>query len=46
MVGYTCSITLSPAEPDQFAERWRSAQAQFVDDPGGATRVAESPDLT
>jgi hypothetical protein len=33
---------LSPAERDQFAERWRSAQAQFVDDPGGATRVADA----
>jgi hypothetical protein len=32
---------LSPDERDQFAERWRSAQAQFVDDPGGATRVAD-----
>jgi ABC-2 type transport system ATP-binding protein len=25
-------------ERDQFVERWRSAQAQFVDDPAGATR--------
>jgi hypothetical protein len=33
---------LSPDERDQFAERWRSAQAQFVDDPGGATRVADA----
>jgi hypothetical protein len=32
---------LSPEERDQFAERWRSAQAQFVDDPAGATRVAD-----
>jgi hypothetical protein len=32
---------LSPDERDQFAERWRSAQAQFVDDPAGATRVAD-----
>ena len=33
---------LSPDERDQFAERWRSAQAQFVDDPAGATRVADA----
>jgi hypothetical protein len=33
---------LSPDEYDQFAERWRSAQAQFVDDPAGATRVADA----
>jgi hypothetical protein len=33
--------TLSPDERDRFVERWRSAQAQFVDDPGGATRVAD-----
>ncbi len=33
---------LSPEERDQFAERWRSSQAQFVDDPAGATRVADA----
>jgi hypothetical protein len=33
---------LSPDERDQFAERWRSAQAQFVDDPAGATRTVDS----
>ena len=33
---------LSPDERDQFAERWRSAQAQFVDDPAGATRAADA----
>ena len=33
---------LSPDERDQFAERWHSAQAQFVDDPAGATRVADA----
>ena len=33
---------LSPAERDRFVERWRSAQAQFVDDPAGATRVADT----
>jgi hypothetical protein len=32
---------LSSDERDQFAERWRSSQAQFVDDPAGATRVAD-----
>jgi len=32
---------LSPDERDRFAERWRSAQAQFVDDPAGATRAAD-----
>jgi hypothetical protein len=32
---------LSSDEHDQFVERWRSAQAQFVDDPSGATRVAD-----
>jgi hypothetical protein len=31
---------LSPDERARFAERWRSVQAQFVDDPGGATRAA------
>jgi hypothetical protein len=34
--------TLSPDERDRFVERWRSAQAQFVDDPAGATRVADA----
>jgi hypothetical protein len=33
---------LSPDERDRFVERWRSAQAQFVDDPAGATRVADA----
>jgi hypothetical protein len=33
---------LSPDERDRFHERWRSAQAQFVDDPAGATRVADA----
>jgi hypothetical protein len=33
---------LLPDERDGFAERWRSAQAQFVDDPAGATRVADA----
>jgi hypothetical protein len=33
---------LSPDERDQFAERWRSAQAQFVDDPAGATRTVDA----
>src|SRR5688572_6571354 len=33
---------LSPDERDRFAERWRSSQAQFVDDPAGATRVADA----
>jgi hypothetical protein len=32
---------LSPDERDRFHERWRSAQAQFVDDPAGAARVAD-----
>jgi hypothetical protein len=34
--------SLSSDERDRFAERWRSAQAQFVDDPAGATRVADA----
>jgi hypothetical protein len=33
---------LDPAERDRFVEHWRSAQAQFVDDPVGATRVADA----
>jgi hypothetical protein len=33
---------LSQDAHDQFAERWRSSQAQFVDDPAGATRVADA----
>jgi hypothetical protein len=33
---------LSSDERDQFVERWRSSQAQFVDDPSGATRVADA----
>jgi hypothetical protein len=32
---------LPAAERDRFAERWRSVQAQFVDDPNGATREAD-----
>ncbi len=32
---------LSPKERDQFAERWRSVQAQFVDDPSGAMKEAD-----
>jgi hypothetical protein len=32
---------LSPDERDRFVERWHSTQAQFVDDPGGATREAD-----
>jgi hypothetical protein len=32
---------LSPRERDQFAERWQSVQAQFVDDPSGATKGAD-----
>ena len=34
--------SLSSDERDRFVERWRSAQAQFVDDPAGATRVADA----
>jgi hypothetical protein len=34
--------TLSSDERDRFVEHWRSAQAQFVDDPAGATRVADA----
>jgi hypothetical protein len=34
--------SLSSDERGQFAERWRSSQAQFVDDPAGATRVADA----
>lgn len=33
---------LAPEERARFAEHWRSAQAQFVDDPSGATRVADA----
>ena len=33
---------LSPEERDRFHERWRAAQAQFVDDPAGATRAADA----
>ena len=33
---------LSPDERDGLSERWRSAQAQFADDPAGATRAAET----
>jgi len=32
---------LPAAERDRFAERWRSVQAQFVDDPNGATDAAD-----
>ena len=32
---------LEPRERDAFAERWRSAQAQFVDDPKGAIAEAD-----
>jgi hypothetical protein len=32
---------LAASERDLFAERWRSAQAQFVDDPGGAIKEAD-----
>jgi hypothetical protein len=34
--------SLSSDERGRFAERWRSSQAQFVDDPSGATRVADA----
>jgi hypothetical protein len=33
---------LSPDERAGFAERWRLAQVQFVDDPVGATRAADA----
>lgn len=33
--------SLEPRERDAFAERWRSAQAQFVDDPNGAIKEAD-----
>jgi hypothetical protein len=33
--------SLSSEERDRFAERWRSAQAQFVDDPRGAIVEAD-----
>jgi len=32
---------LTPAEQSRFADAWRSAQAQFVDDPPGAIRQAD-----
>lgn len=32
---------LAPREREQFAERWRSVQAQFVDDPSEATKEAD-----
>ena len=32
---------LEPQEREQFAGRWRSAQAQFVDDPSGAITEAD-----
>lgn len=32
---------LSSADRDRFAESWRSVQAQFVDDPKGATEEAD-----
>jgi hypothetical protein len=33
--------SLSAKERDQFSESWRSTQAKFVDDPGGATKEAD-----
>jgi type II secretory pathway pseudopilin PulG len=33
--------SLDPEERDRFAERWRSTQAKFVDDPNGATDDAD-----
>jgi hypothetical protein len=33
--------SLTPEAHDRFAEGWRSVQAQFVDDPRGATREAD-----
>jgi hypothetical protein len=33
--------SLPAAERDRFAEQWRSVQAQFVDDPNGATTEAD-----
>jgi hypothetical protein len=33
---------LSPDERDELTERWRSAQAQFADDPAGATQAADA----
>ena len=33
--------SLEPREREQFAESWRSAQARFVDDPGGAIKEAD-----
>jgi hypothetical protein len=32
---------LSNPEREQFAQRWRSTQARFVDDPAGATKEAD-----
>ena len=32
---------LASRERDQFAERWQSAQAQFVDDPKGGKRLSQ-----
>jgi hypothetical protein len=32
---------LPPTQAQEFAERWRSAQARFVDDPPGAVKDAE-----
>jgi hypothetical protein len=32
---------LADDERDEFAERWRSTQARFVDDPAGATKEAD-----
>jgi hypothetical protein len=34
--------TLEPAEARRFAERWRSLQAQFVDEPGMAVEQADN----
>jgi hypothetical protein len=33
---------LSPGDHDRFAERWRSTQASFVDNPSGAVSSAET----
>src|SRR5205823_5284050 len=32
---------LASSDRERFGERWRSVQAQFVDDPSAATRVAD-----
>jgi hypothetical protein len=33
---------LPPADRDRYADEWRSVQAQFVDDPAGATAAADT----